>query len=118
MLVTDIVWDTDGENVELPTEVEIPNDIEEDEIADYLSDEYGWCIESFNVNARRNDHINEVIYRFLLYIMDSNNATDIADKLTPMVIEDIKETADGDFGDCNNIYKALTRVLKSALGID
>jgi hypothetical protein len=27
--------------------VEIPNDIEEDEIADYLSDEYGYCVESF-----------------------------------------------------------------------
>ena len=74
--------------------------------------------DSEHQNARRNDNVNEVIYRFLLYIMDSNDATDIADKLTPMVIEDIKETADGDFGDCNNIYKALTRVLKSALGMN
>jgi hypothetical protein len=117
MLVTDIVWDTDGEKVELPTEVEIPNDIEEDEIADYLSDEYGWCVESFNVNEKHNGHINEVIYRFLLNIMDSSNATDIADVLTPKVIEDINETAGGDFGDCN-IYKALTKVLKSALGMN
>jgi hypothetical protein len=52
MLISDIKWDTDGENVELPTEVEIPNDIEDDEIADYLSDEYGWCIESFNIKAK------------------------------------------------------------------
>lgn len=73
--------------------------------------------DSEHQNAKRNDHVNEVIYRFFLHIMDSSNATDIADKLTPMVIEDINETADGDFSDCN-IQKALTIVLKSALGID
>lgn len=73
--------------------------------------------DSEHQNAKRNDHVNEVIYRFFLHITGSSSATDIADKLTPMVIEDIKETADGDFGDYN-IYKALTRVLKSALGIN
>jgi len=57
MKVTDITWDTDGEDIELPTEVEVPNDIahdedgriDEDEIADYLSDEYGWCVISFSL---------------------------------------------------------------------
>lgn len=45
-LVSDIVWDTDGEDVDLPTEwtmeVEDPEDI-----ADELSDIFGWCVESF-----------------------------------------------------------------------
>ena len=43
-------WDTDGYTLEecgLEEVVEIPNNIKEDEIADYLSDEYGYCVESF-----------------------------------------------------------------------
>lgn len=49
MKITEIVWDLDGEEVELPTEVSIPS-MEEDEIADYLSDCYGFCIFSFNIS--------------------------------------------------------------------
>lgn len=51
MKVTNIIWDTDGFSVEelgLPTEVEVPSYLEEDEVADYLSDEYGFCIESLD----------------------------------------------------------------------
>lgn len=29
--------------------VEIPNNIEEEDIADYLSDEYGYCFSSFEI---------------------------------------------------------------------
>ena len=45
--VKGIVWDTDGEDPEeldLPTEVEVPGDVDEDGIADWLSDEYGYCV--------------------------------------------------------------------------
>lgn len=43
-----VAWDTDGEDiVGLPNPAEVPNDIEEDEIADWLSDEYGWCVKSW-----------------------------------------------------------------------
>ena len=59
--VFDIVWDTDGEELDLPTEV-IIDDLPEDEmkelidnigyydddLANELSDRYGWCVESFN----------------------------------------------------------------------
>ena len=47
--VTDIEWETDGEDVELPTEVdiEVDEDYTDDEIADYLSDEYGWLVNGF-----------------------------------------------------------------------
>ena len=38
-----IDWDTDGEDVELPQIVDIEVE-DEDEIADALSDKYGWCI--------------------------------------------------------------------------
>ena len=52
IVVSDIVWDTDCEkDLNLPDEVRIADEmeIEEDEIADYLSDEYGFCVESFIV---------------------------------------------------------------------
>ena len=35
-------WDDDGVN--LPTKVKIPTDIDDWEVADYLSDTYGFCV--------------------------------------------------------------------------
>lgn len=45
MKAINILWDTDGEEVNLPNEIEIPDwvDKENDEISDYLSDETGFC---------------------------------------------------------------------------
>ena len=50
MLVTNIEWDTDGEVVDLPNEVEVPDecDGDYDSIAGYLSDEYGFCVEGYS----------------------------------------------------------------------
>jgi len=51
MKATFIDWDVDDieiiEELGLPDEVELPSDIEEDEVADYLSDAYGFCVNSF-----------------------------------------------------------------------
>ena len=47
MEVTNIVWETDGFDVDLPTEVEVPYGLDDDQIADYLSDTYGWLVDSF-----------------------------------------------------------------------
>ena len=52
MKATNIIWDTDGDMEilsTLPTEIEIPSDIEddEDEISDYLSDVTGFCHKGF-----------------------------------------------------------------------
>ena len=52
-----IIWDIevedcqeyDDDDLGLPNEVDIPNDIEDDYIADYLSDEYGFCVETFEI---------------------------------------------------------------------
>jgi len=45
-----IVWETDNEQITLPTEVEIPEQIDNiNMIADYLSDKYGWLVKSFDV---------------------------------------------------------------------
>ena len=46
MKAINILWDTDGEEVNLPNEIEIPDWVDkedDDEISDYLSDEIGFC---------------------------------------------------------------------------
>jgi len=40
------IWETDGENIDLPNKVEVPVDIKEEEVADWLSDKYGWLVKS------------------------------------------------------------------------
>jgi hypothetical protein len=57
MKATNIKWVTDDEDVTLPSEVEIPSIIEDDDdaIADYLSDTYGWLVEGFSLPMDNND---------------------------------------------------------------
>ena len=44
MKAINIDWDTDGEDIQLPTEIEIPNGMtDEEEISDYLSNVTGYC---------------------------------------------------------------------------
>ena len=48
--ISDIEWDTDGDKdalAELPTSVDLNEFIEEDNVVDYLSDEYGYCVKNF-----------------------------------------------------------------------
>ena len=48
MKAINIIWDTDGEDVALPTEIEIPLVmIDEDDFSDYISDETGFCLYGF-----------------------------------------------------------------------
>ena len=54
MKAINIIWDTDGEEIDgLPTEMEFPDELfdggYDDDIADYLSDQTGWCVESFDI---------------------------------------------------------------------
>lgn len=58
MKAVNIDWDIDRDDyINLseqdmlpPTEVELPGDmIDPDDIVDYLSDEYGWCVNSFDI---------------------------------------------------------------------
>ena len=45
-----IIWDTDGEDIDLPTEIDIPEDMDdEDEISDYLSEKIGFCHFGFSI---------------------------------------------------------------------
>lgn len=46
-------WDTDSVNpveYNLPSEVEVPSNVTEENVADWLSDEYGFCVESWFYN--------------------------------------------------------------------
>lgn len=52
--VTNINWETDGEDVSLPMEVELPSNIEEDDydaINNYLSDTFGWLVNDYSVEV-------------------------------------------------------------------
>lgn len=45
-----VEWDTDGmdeEELDLPSEVEVPSDIDEDQVSDWLSDLYGFCVKGW-----------------------------------------------------------------------
>lgn len=55
--ITNIDWDTDDEKVDLPSTETLPiedltdaddGELVEEEIADWLSDQYGWCVNGFN----------------------------------------------------------------------
>jgi hypothetical protein len=51
-MVVDIDWETDGENPKelgLPDKVELPDWVAEDEVADYLSDEFGYLVNGCNI---------------------------------------------------------------------
>lgn len=43
--ITGIDWDTDGKDVpELPSEADVPADLADEEVADWLSDQFGFLV--------------------------------------------------------------------------
>ena len=44
MAVYKVKWETDGKRVSLPKEVDIPSEVDPEEVADWLSDQYGWLV--------------------------------------------------------------------------
>jgi hypothetical protein len=44
-----IDWDTDGEDIDLPTEIDIPAEVDDEDVADYLSDQTGFCHFGFQI---------------------------------------------------------------------
>lgn len=50
MKAINIIWDTDGEDVSLPNEIEIPAHMtDEDRISDYITDVSGFCHKGFEL---------------------------------------------------------------------
>lgn len=66
MKITDIIWETDGNDVTLPTEVEVEDNLTDEEVAEYLSDTYGYLVEAFSMPMTDDDRdyfgefVNEV----------------------------------------------------------
>lgn len=66
MKITDIIWETDGNDVTLPTEVEVEDNLTDEEVAEYLSDTYGYLVEAFSMPMTDDDrdyfgeYVNEV----------------------------------------------------------
>lgn len=46
-LVTDIEWDCDDADEPLPERMFVPLSLDEEDIADYLSETTGWLVKSF-----------------------------------------------------------------------
>ena len=52
MKAIDIIWETDGADVSLPTEIDIPSDVDtecEGLVADYLSDQTGFLVLAYTL---------------------------------------------------------------------
>lgn len=47
---TDIKWNTDGEDIDLPSEIVIPDDFKGD-IGDYISDVTGFCHFGYSIEG-------------------------------------------------------------------
>lgn len=67
MLITNISWDVSSDKYSedelndylgLPVEVELPDNIDPNDAADWLSDEYGFCIRSFSMLDEEYIHNN------------------------------------------------------------
>ena len=55
MTITHIIWETDGNDVTLPTEVEVEDSLTDEEVADYLSETYGYLVEAFSMPMTDDD---------------------------------------------------------------
>lgn len=52
MIAYNIDWDTDGEDIDLPNEIEIPAHITDiDEVSDYITNVTGFCHRGFGVTS-------------------------------------------------------------------
>ncbi len=77
MKITDIEWDASRSDIEecnLPSEIDIPDTVILDDIADYISDNYGFCIKGFAVEVEGEDKYGGI---FTLY----EDMTDIVDSV-------------------------------------
>ena len=55
MKITHIIWETDGNDVALPIEVEVEDNLPDEEVAEYLSDTYGYLVEGFSMPMTDDD---------------------------------------------------------------
>ena len=64
--ITNITWETDNQDVALPKEVEVEEHLSSEEIAEYISNLYGYLVDSFAMPITDDDidyfgeYVNEV----------------------------------------------------------
>lgn len=93
MKAINIKWDTDDQVVDLPSEVEIPEGYFEDDIADYLSDEYGWCVFSFELDTdsdKKRYEIYDINDEVMERADDLRDALDYAENNNAKFVMDIQ----------------------------
>lgn len=91
--ITNIKWDTDGQKVKLPKEeiYEIDNDyltdILEDDMNDYLSDKYGYCMDSYNCEIV--EEPNENVQLLIEDVLASNFCEDNVEQYIKYLDKDL-----------------------------
>ena len=70
MTITHIIWETDGNDVTLPTEVEVEDSLTDEEVADYLSETYGYLVEAFSMPMTDDGIMNYIVSFFATPIPD------------------------------------------------
>lgn len=79
--IRNIIWDTDEisiDDYDLPEEVAIDEDIDEEDIANYLFDIYGWCVSSFSIeyDSRESLELRKAITNFCHWKINRNMCDD------------------------------------------
>lgn len=93
--ITNIKWDTDGQKVKLPKEelYEIDGDylinILEDEMNDYLSDNYGYCMDSYNCEIV--EEPNENVQLLIEDVLASNFCEDNVEQYIKYLDKDLDD---------------------------
>lgn len=105
MKATNIIWDTDGEDISLPSEIEIPEGMtDEDEISDFLSDTTGFCHEGFVLEF---DDPRDIIIKLIFFYGDTPDMCEY--KLTvpfDVTYAQVWDTFKKEHVDCLDIHNA------------
>ena len=95
-IACNIKWETDGQDVDLPEEVELPDEIDVDaigEVEDYLSDEYGYLVNSFNIEYDNEEDCSPEYLDFIERLDLNENMT--CDEIFGKVFEHLDDNEDG-----------------------
>jgi hypothetical protein len=91
-----IEWETDGQDVDLPVDVELPDGIDVEsigEVEDYLSDEYGYLVNSFDIENEDEDEYDPD-YLDIIEELDLNENMS-CDEIFEKVFEYLDNNEDG-----------------------
>jgi hypothetical protein len=95
-IACNIEWETDGQDVDLPVEVKLPEDIDTDaigEVDDYLSDKYGYLVKSFDIEYYNEEDCIPEYLDFIERFGLNENMT--CDEIFEKVFEYLDDNEDG-----------------------